>query len=124
MGTVIFIVLVAFGIIAIAIWLVLTRGLQLKQLLEDGVDGEGTVIRQFKHNPQSGSQSTNFFLRYRYRDDSGVEHQYKSNVSREFWAEHPEGSNIAIVYSRSKPQISAPRFLVEQARGAFAEKDN
>lgn len=122
METVITIVLVLGGIIAIVIWLVVTRGLQLKQLVEDGVDRDGVVIRQFKLNPKSGSQSTNFFLRYRYRDHKGTEHEYKSNVSRDYWVAHPEGSAIAIVHSRSKPQISAPKYLVEQAREALANK--
>lgn len=116
------IALTAVGIIAIIIWLVLTRGLQLKQLVEDGVDIDGMVVRQFKLNPKSGSQSTNYFLRYRYRDSAGEEHEYKSNVNRDFWVAHPEGSAIAITYSKSKPGISAPRFLVEQAREALAKK--
>lgn len=112
----------ALGIIVTVVWLVLTRGLQLKQLVEDGVDTDGEVVRQFKLNPKGGSQSTNYFLRYRYLDSTGLEHQYKSNVNRDYWAAHPEGSAIAITYSKSKPQISAPRFLVDQAREALAKK--
>lgn len=122
MGTALTIAFIAIGIIAIVIWLVVTRGLQLKQLVEDGVDIDGVVVRQFKLNPKGGSQSTNHFLRYRYRDSAGQEHEYKSNVSRDFWVAHPEGSTIAITCSRSRPQISAPRYLVEQAREALAKK--
>lgn len=114
--------LIAVAIIGIILWLVLTRGLQLKQLVEDGVDIDGVVVRQFKLNPKSGSQSTNYFLRYRYRDNTGREHEYKSNVNRDLWVAHPEGSAIAITYAKSKPQISAPRFLVVQAREALAKK--
>lgn len=114
--------LIAAAIIAIILWLVLTRGLQLKQLVEDGVDIDGTVVRQFKLNPKGGSQSTNYFLRYRYRDSAGQEHEYKSNVNRDYWVAHPEGSAIAITCSKSKPNISAPRYLVEQAREALAKK--
>lgn len=114
--------LIAAAIIASVIWLVITRGMQLKQLVEDGVDIDGVIVRQFKLNPKGGSQSTNYFLRYRYRDSAGQEHEYKSNVNRDFWVAHPEGSTIAITYSRSKPKISAPRYLVEQAREALAKK--
>ena len=116
------ITLAVLGIIALLIWLVVTRGLQMKQLLDDGIDSEGKVVRQFKHNPKTGSLSTDYFLRYSYRDRNGVEHEYKSNVNRDFWAAHPEGSAIAITYSKSKPGISAPRFLVDAARVAMAKK--
>jgi hypothetical protein len=122
MATAATLALITLGIIALVVWLVITRGLQLKQLVEDGIDGSGTIVRQFKHNPKSGSQSTNYFLRYRYRDRNGIEHEYKSNVNRDYWAAHPEGSTIEITYSKSKPQVSAPRFLVEQAREAMAKK--
>jgi Protein of unknown function (DUF3592) len=115
------ITLIVVGIIALMIWLAVTRGLQMKQLLEDGVDIDGTVLRQFKHNPKKASLSTDYFLRYSYRDSAGQEYEYKSNVNRDFWEAHPEGSAIAITYSKSKPAISAPRFLVDAARGAMAK---
>lgn len=116
------ITLAVIGIIALVIWLVITRGLQMKQLLDDGIDIDGKVVRQFKHNPKTGSLSTDHFLRYSYRDSAGREHEYKSSVNRDFWAAHPEGSAIAITYSKSKPEISAPRFLVDAARDAMAKK--
>lgn len=116
------ITLVLIAIAALVIWLVITRGLQMKQLLEDGIDIDGRVVRQFKHNPKTGSLSTNHFLRYSYSDRNGIEHEYKSSVNRDFWAAHPEGSAIAITYSKSKPEISAPRFLVDAAREAMAKK--
>ena len=122
MGSFITFAFLTIALIALAIWLVVTRGLQLKQLVEDGIDADGKVLRQFKRNPKKASLSTDFFLRYSYRDRNGIEHEYKSNVNRDFWAAHPEGSAIAITYSKSKPQISAPRFLVEQAREALAKK--
>jgi hypothetical protein len=120
MGTTIILVLIAIA--ALAVWLVITRGLQLKQLVEDGIDTEGKVIRQFKRNPKKASLSTDFYLRYAYRDRNGIEHEYKSNVNRDFWAAHPEGSAIAITYSKSRPGVSAPRFLVDAAREAMAKK--
>jgi len=116
------IALILIAIIALVIWLVITRGLQLKQLLEDGIDTEGKVLRQFKHNPKTGSLSTDHFLRYSYRDRNGIEHEYKSRVNRDFWAAHPEGSTIAITYSKSKAEISAPRFLVDAARETMAKR--
>jgi hypothetical protein len=116
------ITLAVLGIIALVIGLVVSRGLQMKQLLDDGIDIDGKVVSQFKHNPKTGSLSTDYFLRYSYRDNAGREYEYKSNVNRDFWAAHPEGSTIAITYSKSKPAISAPRFLVDVAREAMAKK--
>lgn len=112
------ITLIFIGIIALVIWLVVTRGLQLKQLVEDGVDIDGVVVRQFKRNPK-GPASTNYYLRYRYSDSQGREHEYRSNVNYDYWVAHPEGSTIAITCSASRPHISAPRYLVEQAREAL-----
>jgi hypothetical protein len=116
------ITLIVIAIIALAAWLVINRGLQMKQLLDDGIDIDGRVLRQFKHNPKKASLSTDHFLRYSYRDSAGQEHEYKSNVNRDYWAAHPEGSAIAITYSKSKPEISAPRFLVDAARAAIKKK--
>ena len=115
---VVLIVLITIGLV---VWLVVTRGLQLKQLVEDGLDINGVVVRQFKHNPK-GPASTNYYLRYRYSDSQGREHEYKSTVSYDYWAAHPEGHAIAITYSASRPQVSAPRYLVEQAREALNKK--
>lgn len=112
------IALVVIVIIALVVWLVVTRGLQLKQLVDDGVDINGTVVRQFKHNPK-GRASTNYYLRYRYSDSQGHEHETKSHVSYDYWAAHPEGTAIALTHSASRPHVSAPRYLVEQAREAL-----
>jgi len=112
---------VVLGIIALAIWLVISRGLDMKRLAEDGIDVDGVVLRQFKHNTK-GSQSTSHFLRYLYCDSTGQAHEHKSNVTYDFWIAHPEGHTIAITYSQSRPQVSAPRYLVEQARAALNPK--
>lgn len=101
--------------------LVANRGAQLKLLVGDGVDATGTVVRQRRRNPKS-HQSTNHYLRYEYTDASGARHEGSLKAAREFWADHPEGATIEIVYSRSKPSVSAARFLVEQAREALAKR--
>lgn len=113
--------IVVVSIIAFAVGLIVSRGLEMKRLVEDGTDIDGIVVRQFSHHTR-GSQSSSHFLRYRYRDAKGREHAHKSNVTRDFWAAHPEGSAIAITYSKSRPQVSAPRHLVEQARTALQSR--
>jgi hypothetical protein len=39
-----------------------------------------------------------------------------------FWANHPEGSFIAVVYSKSRPSISGIKYQVEQKRKALAKR--
>jgi len=115
-GSVVLIGLVIAGFVA-GIWLVLHRELQLKQLVGDGVDVKGIVIRQ------SGGQHTSpYYLRYRYRDGKGREHEHKVQVLQTFWVNHPEGSRIAVVYSKSKPSISGIKYQVEQKRQALTKR--
>ena len=115
-GSVVLIGLVIAGFAA-GIWLVVHRELQLKQLAHDGVDVKGIVVRQ------SGGQHTDpCYIRYRYRDGSGQEREHKIQVMRDFWAKHPTGSRIAVVYSKSRPSISAVKYQVEQKREALAKR--
>jgi len=115
-GSVVLIGLVITGFVA-AIWLVMHRELQLKQLVVDGVDVKGIVVRQ------SGGQHANpYYIRYRYRDGRGREREHKAEVIQDFWANHPKGSLIAVVYSKSKPSISGVKYQVEQKRKALAKR--
>lgn len=115
-GSVVLIGLVIGGITA-GIWLVVHRELQLKQLVRDGVDVTGVVVRA------SGGQHANpCYIRYRYRDGRGQQREHKIQVLQEFWANHPKGSRIALVYSKSRPSISAVKYQVEQKRKALAKR--
>jgi hypothetical protein len=115
-GSVVLIGLVVAGVVA-GIWLVLHRERQLEQLVDDGVDAKGIVVRQ------SGGQHTDpCYLRYRYRDGRGQEREHKTQVSRDFWANHPNGSVIAVIYSRSRPSISGVKYQVEEKRRALAKR--
>jgi hypothetical protein len=115
-GSVVLIGLVIAGF-AVGMWLVAHRERQLRQLVDDGVDVKGTVVRQ------SGGQHANpYYIRYRYRDGKGHERKHKIQVMQDFWANHPEGSLIAVVYSKSKPSISGVKYQVEQKRKALAKR--
>ncbi len=99
------------------IWLVVHRELQLKQLVRDGVDVTGVVVR-----PSGGQHANPYYIRYRYRDGRGQEREHKIQVRQEFWANHPKGSRLAVVYSKSRPSISAVKYQVEQKRQALAKR--
>jgi hypothetical protein len=105
-----------------AIYRVVRRGLEFRQLVEDGVDASATVVSRRLFRNGSGNRAAT--LRYRYQDALGRSHEYNSMVSRSIWEAHPEGSAFEIVYSRSRPALSAPRALVEPARKAMNPRGN
>jgi uncharacterized protein DUF3592 len=115
-GSVALIAVVIAGFAA-GIWLVVHRERQLRQLADDGVDVKGTVVRQ-----SGGEHANPCYIRYRYRDNRGQEREHKVQVLRDFWANHPEGSFIAVVYSKSKPSISGVKYQVDQKRKALAKR--
>ena len=115
-GSVVLIGLVIAGFGA-GIWLVVHRELQLRQLVDDGVDVKGIVVRQ-----SGGEHASPYYIRYRYRDGSGQERDHKTHVMQDFWVNHPEGGPIAVVYSKSKRSISGVKYQVEQKRTALAKR--
>lgn len=99
---------------------VIRRGFQVKQLAEDGIDTTATVIRKVKFR---GSRSPRrYALRYRYFDQFGRSHEHRSMVTKDFHDGHEEGGHISVVYSESKPHISAPKDLVEQVKAGMAKR--
>lgn len=53
------------GFVAVGIWLVTQRGLELRRLCEDGADAEGTVIRRSRSRPRGPQKTTDHFTSYR-----------------------------------------------------------
>ena len=115
------VLLLLVAAIAYAIWRVVRRGRDFAQLVRDGVDARGVVVRKTTFGT-AAARRHNRFLDYRYQDDRGAEHSHRSKVTPTAWDAHEEGGPIEIVYSRSQPQISAPRWLVEPARAAMARR--
>ena len=113
-------VAIVVGLVAV----VVRRGLQMRQLALDGVETTGQVVAKLRHihARRKGSQRPSLRIHYAYRDAAGAEHEHRSLVTDSFWNAHEQGGPIAIVYSQSQPQISAPKHLVEQSRAALAKK--
>lgn len=111
--------LVPLLLLPVAAVRVVQRGFQLRRLVADGVDATGTVVGKVTFN-SSGPRSR--YLRYRYQAADGRTCTHRSLVSRELMNAHQEGGPIEIVYSASRPHVSAPRYLVEQGRSALREK--
>jgi hypothetical protein len=112
-------VLIGALLVALAAWRVARRGVELRRLVDDGVEVAGRVVEITRFVGKTGGTSSNLYLRYEYVDARGITHRHRSLVSTEFAAAHPEGSPIALVYSRSRPAVSSPRELVERSRAAL-----
>lgn len=122
MFTIIASLLIPVLIVAGLVVVVVRRGFQMKQLCADGVEATGTVVARLQYHTAKGSVRNNRWIKYEYQDAAGQTHGHKSLVTSDFWTTHQEGGPIAIVYSRSRPDISAPRHLVELSRQALAKK--
>lgn len=107
--------------VGVALYLVAKRALEFKQLVEDGVDASARVVDKFRAG-RAVSAARNRHLRYAYRDAQGNEHRHRMQVTSSVWQALEVGDAIDIVYSRSKPHVSAPRYLVDPARAATAKK--
>lgn len=109
-------VLIPAVVLACVAYLVIRRGVHFRRLLKDGVETTGTVVSMITFRGKGSARGR--YLRYEYRDAVGRLHSHRSLVSREIWDSVEEGGQIAIVYSSSKPEISAPAYLVEINRAA------
>ena len=107
-----------FGAIIV---LAVRRGLQIKELCEHGVEVVGTVESKRTVRPsESGARQKK--LVYRYTDSTGVGHSHTSVVPIDVYNRYAEGVAIEIVYSSRNPATSAPKYLVDQARGALNKR--
>lgn len=88
-------------------------GRQDLELQQFGVEVSGTVTEK-RSVQRRGQQSTH--IRYEYVDQFGKRHRSRRTfVTSEAWDIHVEGGPIAIIYSRRRPDISLPKYLVELA---------
>jgi hypothetical protein len=102
-----------------AIWRVVQRARQLRELVERGVEASGTVVARETTSRGRGRIRR---LRYAYTDMIGRRHEAASLVPDSVWESHAEGGPIEVVYSGRDPALSAPRYLVEQYREALRQR--
>ena len=113
-------ILAPIVLVGIMIACFVRRGLQMRELCEHGVETTGLVTskRSITHNKSSSRQ---WKLAYRYTDGAGATHENTSSVSIEAYQSHEQDSPIALVYSSKNPAVSAPKYLVDQARSALGK---
>jgi hypothetical protein len=119
MTTLILSIAVPLLIVAAIVFMVVRRGLQMRELCDHGVMVSGTVLRKLSR-PGPGNKSRLHKLAYGYMDDRGLSHEHISVVPQSVWDACGEGGPIEVVYSSKRTQVSAPRYLVEQCREALA----
>lgn len=114
------VLLIPLLFVAGVIVLVVRRGLQMKLLVKDGVETTGTIVRMvtFRSHTRTGAHR----IRYRYVDEWGRTHSNRSTVPEDVYRSCTEGGPLVVVYSRSKPHISAPKYLVEQSKAALDKR--
>lgn len=95
--------------------IVFRRGLQMNQLVAAGVETLGTITSKQTHHRKSVKT---YHLGYRYTDGQGQSHNHRSMVEGSIYRAFEEKGAIPVIYSASKPSVSAPRYLVEQTREA------
>ncbi|SKB04625.1 hypothetical protein SAMN02745166_04071 [Prosthecobacter debontii] len=110
-------ILLVCGIIGLIIYQAVTRGYQMRELCDHGVETTGVIREKRSYNPQSGSRR--YKLAYTYTDSVGASHSHTSVVTSSVYDQHEEGGPISVVYSSRTPSISAPLYLVEQSRDAL-----
>ena len=109
-------VLIVGGIVFLAA----KRGLQMKELCEHGVEVTAQVLEK-RSVRNSNSSSRQQKLVYRYTDSTGTIHEHTSVMPGAVYESYDEGGDIAVVYSAKRPSVSAPKYLVDQARAALGK---
>jgi hypothetical protein len=116
---------VAIGLLIVGgmLYLALRRGLQMRKLALDGQATQATIVKKFRTGSASGTRSASHpYLRYEYQDPTGTTYSYKCLVSEEQWEKHEVGDPFGIVYVRSDPKISGPKYLVDPIREMMENK--
>jgi hypothetical protein len=104
-----------FGsLLALVLFSLYQRARQVHALVDQGIPIQGIVTNK-RRFMQKGR--LRFVLTYEYHPD-GKTRQGRSVVSREQFESHSEGQALPLRYRADKPSVSAPEFVLEQARRA------
>jgi len=111
------VILIAAAIVAALVW----RGTQFGELARHGLPVTGKVVKKFRTGPgKAGSMGRR--IAFTYIGADGVEHRRAATVPASKWVELEEGGPIELVYLLGKPGVSAPAWLVENARKALSKR--
>jgi len=100
------------GLLALVLFSMYQRARQVHALVTEGIPIQGNVTNRRRFT-QKGRMR--FVLSYEYQPD-GQTRRGRSVVSREQFEAHGEGDMLPLRYLASKPSVSAPEFVLDQAR--------
>ena len=102
------------GLVALVLFSLYQRAKQVHALVNEGIPIQGSVTSK-RRFMQKGR--LRFVLAYEYQPD-GQTRRGRSVVSREQFELHGEGQALPLRYLADKPSVSAPEFVLDQARQA------
>ncbi|HEY6641613.1 DUF3592 domain-containing protein [Povalibacter sp.] len=104
-----------FGsVLALVLFSLYQRARQVHALVHEGVPIAGVVTRKHRFTQKNRAR---FSLHYEYTPNGRTRHG-RAFVSREQFESHSEGQMLRVRYLARKPSVSAPEFVLDQARRA------
>ncbi len=119
--TILFPFAIAALIFGAMIFMAVQRGFEMKELVEQGVETQGTIISK-RSVSASRASSRRQKLAYRYTDRQGSSHEHTSIVTYDAYDQYEVGQPIEIVYSAKRPGVSAAKYMVDLARETMQKK--
>ncbi len=100
------------------VFLAVRRGLQMRELCDHGIETVGRISGK-RSLSNTGATNRQKKLVYSYTDRKGATHSHTSVVTPEVYEKFDKGDQIEVVYSSIRPEISAPKYLIDQCRKAL-----
>ncbi|WP_320169102.1 hypothetical protein [Maridesulfovibrio sp.] len=78
----------------------------------------GTVIGKQRHAENSGSPGssiTDYLIRYRFVDPSGLPRNREARVDEDFWKEIVPGDSVVVHFAKAAPRVSRVEHEVESS---------
>lgn len=114
-GAIISVLLVGYAVYAI-----IRRGFEMRQLAIEGVETTGTVTRKLTFRGKGHLRR--YQIKYAHHDAFGREHSRASLVSEELYNSLEVGDPVKVVYLPSRPSVSGLLSDVELARRVLERK--
>lgn len=107
-------------IIAAFLGVAVLRGRQMGALARNGMAIKGVVVRKFRSGMAGGAGSRGRRIAFTYTGPDGIAYRRAASLGIGKFSEFEEGSAIDLVCLPDNPGVSAPAWLVQQAREALA----
>lgn len=115
------ILLVVAAVIAVAAWILISRGKQIGELARRGIPATATVTRRFRTGTgEAGSRGKR--LGFAYTGPDGQNYERFATVTSSRYSAVDEGDPFPIYLLPDAPGTSAPAWIVDAAREALAKK--